>query len=142
MINKITLIIIKIFDYFHKKKIINFLKKKNTLSFNTILDVGGHKGESIELFLKYFNSDKLISFEASPVNYTMLKNNLNKIKKKFKNTEIVIENFATGNENKFLTINQFSESSSSTLKPVDINSNYFKKKFFFLKKNNKENLFR
>ena len=66
----------------------------------------------------------------------------NKIKKKFKNTEIVIENFATGNENKFLTINQFSESSSSTLKPVDINSNYFKKKFFFLKKNNKENLFR
>ena len=142
MINKITLKIIKIFDNFHKKKNINFLKKKNTLSFNTILDVGGHKGESIELFLKYFNSDKLISFEASPVNYTMLKNNLNKIKKKFKNTEIVIENFATGNENKFLTINQFSESSSSTLKPVDINSNYFKRKFFFLKKNNKENLFR
>ena len=122
MINKITLIIIKIFDYFHKKKIINFLKKNDTFTFNIILDIGGHTGESIELFLKYFNSDKLISFEASPVNYLMLKKNLNKIKNKFKKTEIIIENYAIGNENKLLKINQFSETSSSTLKPININS--------------------
>ena len=129
MINKITLIIIKIFDYFHKKKIVSFLKKNNNCKFSTILDIGGHAGESIELFLKNFDSETL-------------KNNLIKLKKKFKNTEIFIENYAAGNENKLLTINQFSESSSSTLKPININSNYFKKKFFFLKKKNNENLFK
>ena len=142
MINKITLIVIKIFDYFHKKKIMRFLKNNNNYKIITILDIGGHIGESIELFLKNFNSEKLISFEASPVNYEALKNNLNKLKKKFKNTEIFIENYAVGNENKLLTINQFSESSSSTLKPININSNYFKRKFFFLKKKNNENLFK
>ena len=72
MINKITLIIIKFLIIFIKK-IINFLKKNDNFTFNIILDIGGHTGESIELFLKYFNSDKLISFEASPVNYLMLK---------------------------------------------------------------------
>ena len=50
--------------------------------------------------------------------------------------------YLVSNENKLLTINQFSESSSSTLKPININSNYFKKKFFFLKKKNNENLFK
>ncbi len=141
MINKITLIIINFFDFFHKKKIISFLKKNNNYNFNIIIDIGGHKGESIELFLKYFNSEKLISFEASPINYEMLKSNINKIRKKFEKTEIIIENYAVGNENKSLKINQFIESSSSSLKQIDTNSKYFKKKIFFLK-NSQENFFR
>ena len=141
MINRITLLVIRIFDFFHKKKIINFLKKNNKYRFNTILDIGGHKGESIELFLKYLNVNKIISFEASPLNYKILKFNLNKLKKKYKKTEIFIENFAVGNERKSLRINQFVESSSSTLKQINTNSNYFKKKYFFLKKNIDGNLF-
>tara|TARA_B100001964_G_scaffold58862_1_gene66771 strand:+ start:518 stop:1246 length:729 start_codon:yes stop_codon:yes gene_type:complete len=141
MISKITLIIIKIFDFFHKKKIIIFLKKKKNYKFNTILDIGAHTGESIELFLKNFNTKKIISFEASPLNYKNLKNNLNKLKKKFNKTEILIENYAAGNENKILKINQLVESSSSTLKEINTNSNYFKKKFFFLKKNKDGDLF-
>ena len=100
MIDKIILLVISFFDFFHKKKIINFLKNNNNYKFNTILDIGGHRGESIELFLKYFTVDKIISFEASPINYKILKNNLNKLKKKFERTEILIENLATGNENK------------------------------------------
>ena len=76
MINRITLLVIRIFDFFHKKKIINFLKKNNKYRFNTILDIGGHEGESIELFLKYLNVNKIISFEASPLNYKILKFNL------------------------------------------------------------------
>ena len=142
MINKITLIIIKLFDFFHKQKIINFLKKNSNLNFDIIIDIGAHKGESIKLFLKYFKSKKLISFEASPINYEILKYNINSIKKKFNKTEIIIENFAVGNENKLLQINQFSESSSSTLKPINVNSNYFKKKFFFLKNNNHKDFFK
>tara|TARA_Y100000590_G_scaffold46710_1_gene49468 strand:- start:731 stop:1468 length:738 start_codon:yes stop_codon:yes gene_type:complete len=141
MIDKIILLIIGIFDFFHKKKIINFLKNNNNYKFNTILDIGGHKGESIELFLKYFTVDKIISFEASPLNYKILRSNLNKFKKKFKKTEILIENLAAGNENKSLIINQLVESSSSTLKQINTNSNYFKKKYFFFKKNIDGNLF-
>ena len=52
MINKITLLVIGIFDFFHKKNH-KFFKKNNNYKFNTILDIGGHKGESIELFLKF-----------------------------------------------------------------------------------------
>ncbi len=141
MINKITLIIIKIFDYFHKKKIIDFLKKNKKYKFDTILDVGAHYGESIELFLKNFPVKKIISFEASPLNYNILKKNNKKFIKKFPNTTILIENLATGNEDKLLTINQSVESSSSTIKNINENSKYFKKKFFFLKKNKDENFF-
>ena len=137
MIDKITLIVIRIFDFFHKKKIINFLKKNKKYKFNTILDIGGHKGESIELFLNHLSVNKIISFEASPLNYKMLESNLHKLKKKFKKTEILIENLAVGKENKSLKINQLAESSSSTLKQINTNSNYFKKKFFFLKNKNK-----
>ena len=44
MIDKIILLVIGIFDFFHKKKIINFLKNNNNYKFNTIIDIGGHKG--------------------------------------------------------------------------------------------------
>jgi len=141
MIDKIILLVIGIFDFFHKKKIINFLKNNNNYKFNTIIDIGGHKGESIELFLKYFTVEKIISFEASPLNYKILKKNLNKFEKKFKKTEILIENLAVGNEKKSLRINQLVESSSSTLKQINTNSSYFKKKYFFFKKNIEGNLF-
>ena len=57
-------------------------------------------------------------------------------------TEILIENLATGNENKSLSINQLVESSSSTLKQINTNSNYFKKKYFFLKKTQMEIYFK
>ena len=141
MIDKITLLVIRIFDFFHKKKIINFLKKNKNYKFNTILDIGAHKGESIELFLKHLTVNKIISFEASPLNYKILESNLHKLKKKFKKTEILIENLAAGKENNSLKINQLVESSSSTIKQINTNSNYFKKKFFFLKKNIGGNLF-
>jgi len=141
MINKFTLFIIKIFDFFHKKKIINFLKNNNKYKFDVILDIGAHYGESIELFLKNFDVKKIVSFEASPLNFKILKINHKNFNKKFPNTEIIIENKATGNDDKLFSINQFVESSSSTLKNINENSNYFKKKFFFLKKNKDGNLF-
>ena len=47
MIKKyIILILLKIFDYYHNKKILNFLKKK-TININIFLDIGAHEGESI-----------------------------------------------------------------------------------------------
>ena len=66
IIKKIALLIIRLFDYFHQKKIISFLKNKNFREFNLVLDVGAHKGETINLFLKNFKIKQIISFEASP----------------------------------------------------------------------------
>jgi len=137
MINYITLLIIKIFDFFHKKKIINFLKNKKYYKFDNVLDVGAHYGESIELFLNNFDIKKIISFEASPENFKTLKSKFRTFSKTFPRTDIVIENLATGNDEKSLSINQFIESSSSTIKSINENSDYYKKKFFFLKKKDK-----
>ena len=74
MIKQITFITLFIFDHFHKKKIINYVKNKLDIhSIDVLLDIGAHKGESIEFFSKNLNIKKIISFEASPVNYEVLK---------------------------------------------------------------------
>ena len=70
---KIIIFIIGFFDFFHKRKIIKFLKKKKFNEYKLILDIGAHKGESIDFFLNSFNVKKIISFEASPINFEFLK---------------------------------------------------------------------
>ena len=63
---KFVLFFVNIFDFFHKRKIISFLKNKLKLEeIKLFIDVGGHKGETIELFCSNFKVEKLISFEAS-----------------------------------------------------------------------------
>ena len=47
MIQKFILLILDFFDFFYKKKIVKFLIENNLNKFDIILDVGGHKGESI-----------------------------------------------------------------------------------------------
>ena len=80
--------IIDFFDYFHKKKIINFFKKFYNKNIDLILDVGAHKGETIQLFCKNFKLKKIFSFEASPENFNELKKNIGKFK--YKETKIVL----------------------------------------------------
>ena len=67
------------------------------------------------------------------------------ILKKIFFSKIFLENIALGNEtNKKKKINHFAESSSSTLKEIDIEANYFKKKLKILnisKKNKLVDLF-
>ena len=140
MIKYIILKILNIFDLQHQYKIFKFLKKNNLDNFQIILDVGAHKGESINLFLKNFKVKKIYSFESSPINFDLLKQNLISIKKKFNNTEIVIENLTLGSENKEALLKQIDESSSSTLNNINLQSNYFKKKRSLLY-NNKKKIF-
>ena len=92
----IFLYILKLFDYFHQKKIFNFLKKKKLKNINIFLDVGAHEGESIEIFVKNFTINKIYSFEPSPINFLKLKNKVNFFSKRFKDLEIYIENFGLG----------------------------------------------
>ena len=125
---KIIIFILSFFDFLYKKKIKNFLKKNKFDNFETIFDIGAHKGESINFFLDYFKVSKIISFEASPENYKKLNLRLPHLIKKYKNTKIIIENIGLGFEEGIYKFNQMDETSSSTFNKININSNYYKKK--------------
>jgi len=125
---RIILFIIDFFDYFHKKKILNFLKRNNYRKFDVFFDIGAHKGETIDLFTKNFIINNIYSFEASPINFMKISQKLSKVKKKFYKSEIILENLALGDKKGSFKFNQLSESSSSTLNEINTNSSYFKKK--------------
>ena len=142
MIKFFILNILNFFDYFYQKKFIRFLKKKNITKFNIFLDIGAHRGESINLYASNFDINKIYSFEPNPISFKILSKNLYKMKNKFNKTELVIENFALGSKNEKIFIKNISESSSSTIRELNTNSKYFKKKFFFLRKSNNQKLFK
>ena len=116
MIQKVTLIVLNILDYFHKKKIFKFLKIKNLINFDIFFDIGAHTGETISSFGKNLNLKVIYSFEASPITFQILNNNLKKIQSTIPNSQINIENFAVGSSSKKTKIKHFIESSSSTIK--------------------------
>ena len=89
MINKITLLILSFFDFLYQKKIISFLKKQK-IPINTVIDVGAHKGETIKLLLQNLNPKKIISFEASGINFNVIKKKIDILKKKFPNTKLIL----------------------------------------------------
>ena len=78
----ITILILSFFDFFYKLKLLKFLKKIIYNDLNLVLDIGAHKGESINFFLNNFKINKIISFEASPINFDSLKNKELGLKKK------------------------------------------------------------
>ena len=49
---KILMIFIGVVDLNNKKKVLNFFRKKLNTSLINIIDIGAHKGETIDLFLK------------------------------------------------------------------------------------------
>ena len=140
MITKIVLLILNFFDFFHKKKIIKFFNQNQIDNFNLILDVGGHKGESISFFLKNFEVKKIISFEPSFLNFKILSKNISKLNSKFPDSKIILENFGIGVKKEKKKLKQHFESSSSTLNDFNENSKYFKKKNTLL--NIKNNVFK
>jgi FkbM family methyltransferase len=142
MIKFITLKILNIFDYFHQKKFINFLKKRGLNNLNVLLDIGAHEGESIKLFTNNFNIKEIYSFEPSPISFKNLNKNINTSKYKLDKTKIFLENIALGSKSEKIFLKHISESSSSTIKELNTESKYFKKKFFFLNKSNNQNLFK
>jgi hypothetical protein len=98
--HSISLYILKLFDYFHQRKIFNFLKKKNLKKINIFFDIGAHEGESIEIFSKNFTISKIYSFEPSPINFLKLKNKVNLFLKNFKDIKVYVENVGLGDEKK------------------------------------------
>jgi len=140
--HSIFLYILKLFDYFHQRKIFNFLKKKNLKRINIFFDIGAHEGESIEIFSKNFTINKIYSFEPSPINFLKLKNKVNLFLKNFKDIKVYVENVGLGDEKKRIYLKQLNESSSSTINQINKNSKYFKKKRFFLNKLHTKNFYK
>ena len=142
MIKYFTLKVLNIFDFFHQKKIIKFLRKKGFKNFNIFLDVGAHKGESINLFLKNFKIKTIYSFEASPITFKLLSDKIAFFRNKFKSSKLIIENYAIGAVEQKVLLKQLQESSSSTIRNLNVNSKYFKKKRFFLLDDKKDFFFK
>ena len=137
MIQKVTLIVLNIFDYFHKKKIFKFLKIKNLTNFDIFFDIGAHTGETISSFGKNLNLKVIYSFEASPISFQTLNNKLKKIQLTIPNSQINI-----GSSSKKIKIKHFIESSSSTIKKINTSSKYFKKKKKLISSLNNPNYFK
>ena len=125
--SKLIILILNFLDSFQQKKILNFINKKFRRPI-IVFDIGAHYGETIKLFFKYLNLKQIYSFEASPVNFKILSENVSKY-----NTDIVkIYNFGMGQEISRSYINQTIESSSSTINNLNKKSKYFKKKLKIL----------
>ena len=127
---KLSLFILLFFDYFHKKKIISFIKK-NSNKIETIIDVGAHHGESIKLFLKNFKISNIYAFEPSPESFKNLIINTNYLLKK-KKINFETYNLGLGSSDQKLFLNISLETSSSTINSINKKSNYYKKKNKFL----------
>mgnify|MGYP001348151554 CR=1 FL=1 len=132
MINKIYIWIISLLidflDRGNKKKIINFFKLKLDKQKIRIIDVGAHKGETIDLFIENFNVDKIYAFEPNTKIFDFLKKKIER-----KNIKrIILFNIGLGKKKERKKLQVFDESSSSTFNIVNKNTNYYKRKKFFL----------
>jgi len=131
---KILMIFIGVVDLNNKKKVLNFFRKKLNTSLINIIDIGAHKGETIDLFLKNFNIEKIYSFEPNKNLFNTL------IKKKYNSNKVKLLNLGVGKKPENKELNIFKDTSSSTLNDINENTEYFKRKkkimtFFFPNEN-------
>ncbi len=117
--------ILNFFDFFLQKKVINFFKARLDQKKIIFFDVGSHFGETIDLFSKYLQVREFHCFEASPKNFNILKNKVNKSSLKH---ICNLNNFGIGQKNYKTFINQTQESSSSTINNLNLKSDYFLRK--------------
>ena len=121
---KILMISISIIDRKNKLKIIKYFRNNIRKQSITVLDIGAHKGETIDLFYKNFNVSKIYSFEPNITLFKSLKS-----KKKYnKSNKIEIFNLGFGDRNEVKELNIFKDTSSSTINYINENTNYFKRK--------------
>ena len=100
---KLIIYILSLFDRYNQKKIIDFFKNRN-FQIKIFFDVGAHRGETIKLFKKNLKIQNFYCFEPSPVNFFFLKKKITKM-----NLKINIFNFALGEKQSELTLNQEDE---------------------------------
>ena len=84
-------------DFFHLKRIKNFLKKNIFLKTPTIIDVGAHKGKLTRMFFDLYNDAKIYCFEPNKRLIKIIKKNNNK-------KNLVACNYALGEKKKNILI--------------------------------------
>lgn len=104
------------------KRVKKTLKGIFNATVNTVFDVGANKGQSIELFLKWFPKAQIYSFEPNPKLFSKL------CKKYGNNPRINLFQMALSDQNGEMIFYENLFDSSSTLEVVNPNSNYLSKK--------------
>lgn len=120
---KLFIYFINIIDNSNKKKIINFFIKKFKKKKITLLDIGAHRGETIDLFNKYLNLDRVYSIEPNADLYKELVRN-----NKYNNTNCSFYNIGLGNKSELKKLKVLKDTSSSTFNELNKNSLYFLRK--------------
>ena len=118
-------LIIKLIDYSNKIKVLRFFKKNLNKNQLNIIDIGGHKGETLNFFIKNFYINKIFVFEPNIHLY-------NYIKKKFFNKKIFLFNYGVGYSNEKKELKITIDSASSTINKINTNTEYFRRKKKFL----------
>ena len=113
--------IISLIDYPNKLKVLKFFKKNLNNDFLHIIDIGGHKGETLEFFLDNFNVNKIFVFEPNKELFEYIKN-------KFNSNKIYLFNYGVGIKNEKKILNITVNSASSTINNINKNTEYFKRK--------------
>ncbi len=126
MYYKLAKLFLSYFDSYNKKKVSDFLKKKNNGNITVLLDVGSHHGESINFFKKRFKVLKVLAFEPDKESFEILKKQIEKY------NDVKIYNIAIGNKNGTIKFKKHYDSESSTLVHINEESKYFKKKNLYL----------
>ena len=123
-------LLISIVDKSNKNLIIKFLKNKTLNKRIVAFDVGAHKGETLEIFLKSFNIEQIFCFEPNRKIYERLKNKIKMMN--YKN--VFLFNYGLGSKIETRSLKTFLDTSSSTFSQIDSKSNYYlrKKKIFNL----------
>ncbi len=112
-----------IVDYPNKQKILKFFKNKLKNDYLKVIDIGAHKGETINFFLNNFQIDEIYAFEPNLDLYNQLKKS-----NKFNSKKIKIFNLGVGIKDETKTLNIMTDTSSSTINSIDQESEYFKRK--------------
>ena len=124
---KIFTVVINLIDQENRSKIRKFFKSRLNNQSIYIFDIGAHKGETIQLFIKNFNINRIYSFEPNLNLYEFL------IKKKeFISDKIKIFNLGFGLNSEIKELSIFQDTSSSTLNRLNENTEYFKRKKKFM----------
>lgn len=117
--NIIFAIVINILDNQVKKKILFFFKKKKINNI-IVLDIGAHKGETIDFFINNFKVKKIFSFEPNPELFKNLEEK--------KSDLIEVYNLGVGKKSETKVLNVYDDTFSSSYKKLDKKSSYFKRK--------------
>ena len=130
MLKNIFYLIQNLIDLGYKKKIKKFFNKElKSNNLDVIIDVGAHKGETINFFEKFINVNRFYCYEASTDNFISLQKKIDSRKKK--NFEIF--NLGIGYKNEKKILNKSVESQASTINKIDPNAEYTLRKIKFLK---------